>query len=105
MAHRNLEVIHEETWTKETFNTELSRALAAVENARMEWNTARLRFPILSGKAAEIANADASPAAAASLFEGRSLGELCKLGLALTWPLATVALLALGLMVFLVLRH
>ena len=104
-AFGNLEVIHEETWTKETFNTELSRALAAVENARMEWNTARLRFPILSGKAAEIANADASPAAAASLFEGRSLGELCKLGLALTWPLAAVALLALGLMVFIVLRH
>src|SRR6185369_10142831 len=45
----NLEVINEETWTKEGFNTELSRALAVVENARMEWNTARLRFPILSG--------------------------------------------------------
>jgi hypothetical protein len=34
-----------------------------------------------------------------------SLGQLCKVGLALTWPLALVALLALGLMVFLVLRH
>jgi hypothetical protein len=39
------------------------------------------------------------------LFAGRSLGELCKIGLALTWPLAAVALLALGLMVFIVLRH
>lgn len=100
----NLEVINEETWTKESFATELSRALAAVENARMEWNTARLRFPLLSGKVTETTSTEARPAAA-SLFEGRSLGELCKIGLALTWPLATVALLALGLMVFLVLRH
>ncbi len=101
----NLEVINEETWTKENFGAELSRALAAVENARMEWNSARLRFPVLSGKAADVTNPEAAPAAPASLLEGRSLGELCKLGLALTWPLATVALLALGLMVYLVLRH
>ena len=104
-ASGNLEAINEETWTREGFSTELSRGLAIVENARMEWNTARLRFPVLSGKTTETASTDASPAHAASLFEGRSLGELCKLGLALTWPLATVALLALGMMVFLVLRH
>jgi len=100
----NLDVINEEIWTKESFNTELSRALAAVENARMEWNAARLRFPVLSGKMTE-PDTEAKPAAAPSLFEGRSLGELCKIGLALTWPLAAVALVALGLMVFLVLRH
>lgn len=100
----NLESINETSWTKETFATELSRALAAVENARMEWNTARLRFPLLSGAPAEITNPEIKPAAA-SLFEGRSLGELCKIGLALTWPLAAVAVLALGLMVFIVLRH
>jgi hypothetical protein len=104
-AFGNIEVINEELWTKESFSTELSRALAAVENARMEWNAARLRFPVLSGKAADVIEADARPAAPAALFEGRSLGELCKLGLALTWPLAAVALLALGLMVFIVLRH
>jgi hypothetical protein len=101
----NLELINEETWTKEGFSTELSRALAAVENARMEWNSARLRFPVLSGEAAEADASKPAPAAAPSLFEGMSLGQMCKLGLALTWPLATVALLALGLMVFLVLRH
>ena len=103
-ACRNLEAVQQETWTKDNFPTELSRALAAVENARMEWNAARLRFPILSGPSAQPAEASAKPAPAPSLFEGRSLGELCKLGLALTWPLATVALLALGLMVFLLVR-
>lgn len=104
-AFGSLEAINEESWKKENFTTELSRALASVENARMEWNAARLRFPVLSGKAAETSEAAATSAASAPLFEGRSLGQLCKLGLALTWPLAAVALLALGLMVFLVLRH
>ena len=104
-AQGNLSVVNEESWTKESFSTELSRALAAVENARMEWNAARLRFPVLSGKAMEQAETVAQLNAAPSLFEGRSLGELCKIGLALTWPLAAVATLALGLMLFLALRH
>ncbi len=104
-ASGNLQAVHEENWSKDNFSTELSRALAAVENARMEWNAARLRFPILSGKAAETPVAAGQSAAPAALFEGRSFAQLCKLGLALTWPLAAVALLALGLMVFLILRH
>jgi hypothetical protein len=104
-AFGNLDAINEQAWSKDSFSTELSRALAAVENARMEWNAARLRFPVLSGEAAPEAGASVKPAAPASLFEGRSLGELCKLGLALTWPLAAVALLALGAAVVLVLRH
>jgi hypothetical protein len=100
-----LEIINEENWTKESFSTELSRALAAVENARMEWNGARLRFPLLSGTAAAPTEENAQPQGSLPLAEGRTLGELCKLGLALTWPIAVVALLALGLMVFLVLRR
>lgn len=103
-AQGNLSVINEETWSKDNFGTELSRALAAVENARMEWKAARLRFPVLSGATAESPEANAKPGPASSLVEGRSLAELCKIGLALTWPLAVVATLALGLMVFLVMR-
>lgn len=103
-AFGNLETINEETWSKDGFQTELSRALAAVENSRMEWNTARLRFPILSGKLPAELETEQKPTVPPSLFEGRSFGELCKLGLALTWPLAVVALIALGLMVFLLVR-
>lgn len=94
-AMTKLQVIHEETWNKENFNVELTRALTTIENARMEWNSARLKFPVLAEAAAEPKGvAQASPAPV-SLFEGRSFAELCKLGLALTWPLAAVALLAL----------
>lgn len=104
-ALTSLESIHDETWSKDNFATELTRALTVIENARMEWNSARLKISVLSGQTAESVTTGTGPTAAPSLFEGRSLGELCKIGFALTWLPATVAFLALGLMVFLVLRH
>ena len=98
--------IHEETWTKDNFSTELTRALTTLENARMEWNAARLKFPVLSGQGPE---GGASPAETAgprsSLLAGQSFGELCRMGLALTWPLAVVALLALVVLLAVLLRH
>jgi hypothetical protein len=95
-----IETIREETWTKDTFSVELTRALTAIENARMEWNAARLKFTVLSGQK-ENGSAAAQPALApqrAPLTE-LSFGQLCKLGLALTWPLALVALGALGVLI------
>jgi len=100
-----LQSIDEDAWNHDSFNTELSRALACVENARMEWNAARLRFPLLSGQPTGGAQPTLPKGAPSSALQEMSLGQLCKVGLALTWPLALVALLALGLMVFLVLRH
>src|SRR5580704_2399744 len=49
-ALTKVEAIHDEAWTKENFNVELTRALTAVENARMEWNSARLKIPALAGE-------------------------------------------------------
>lgn len=93
-ALKKVEAIHEETWTKDNFSIELTRALTAIENARMEWNSARLKFPVLSGTLAEPAHAEAKPATVPIAEMG--FGKLCKLGLALTWPLVLVALVALG---------
>jgi hypothetical protein len=104
-ALTKLETIREENWTEQSFNVELTRALTAVENARMEWNGARLKFPVLSGDSAPEKAGATDSAAERSLLEGRGFIELCKLGLALTWPLAAVALLALGALLVLLLRH
>jgi hypothetical protein len=105
-ALAKVEALHEETWTRDNFSTELTRALTTLENARMEWNAARLKFPVLSGPAPE-GGASAADAAAprSSLLPTQSFGALCRLGLALTWPLAAVALLALAMLVALLLRH
>lgn len=94
-----VESVREEAWTKDNFNVELTRALTIIENARMEWNTARLKFPILSGEAAAQANQSAAPEnALENLLRQKNYAEICKLGLALTWPLALA-----GLAIFLVL--
>jgi len=96
--------INEETWSKDNFNVELTRALTAIENARMEWNGARLKFPVLSGQSAVTATGVAPASKPAASLAEMSIGQLCKLGLAFTWPLALVVLLGLGVLVAVLLR-
>jgi len=105
-ALAKIDAIHEEGWTKDNFNMELTRALTALENARMEWNAARLKFPILSGPAPEAgASAATTAASPASQLAAHSFGELCRIGLGLTWPLAAVALIALAALLVFLMRH
>ncbi|HUB87655.1 MAG TPA: hypothetical protein VMB22_07155 [Verrucomicrobiae bacterium] len=100
-----IQTIHDETWTKENFQTELTRALTAIENARMEWNSARLKLPALAGEAAQKTETPAAPPPAVSPFVHLNFGELCKIGFALTWPLLLVALGALGVFVAILLQR
>jgi hypothetical protein len=103
-ALKKIEVIQEETWSRENFTVELTRALTVLENARMEWNAARLKLPILSGELPRTAAAlDAKEARRTDLPQG--FFQLCRLGLALTWPLAVAALGAVGILIALLLRR
>ena len=107
-ALTNVQALRQESWTPETWQTELTRALTTLENARMEWNSARLKWPVLngeSGPAPGAANASASAPAGLVGLAGQRLGELFKIGFALTWPLAAVALLALGVLTAILLRR
>jgi hypothetical protein len=105
-ALSKIQGVNEESWTRDNFPVELTRGLTALENARMEWNSARLRFPVLSAPANPEAKTEAVPVSGGHLaLAGQGFGELCRLGWALTWPLATVSLLALGALVFLLLRR
>lgn len=102
-ALEKTQAIHEETWSQENYQVELTRALTTIENARMEWNAAQLKFPELSGVPA--AARDDAPSAAGpvgTLLTTQNLAQLCKVGLALTWPLV---LLALGIFLVLLLRR
>jgi chromosome segregation ATPase len=87
-----IQTVQEESWTRDNFNAELTRALTAIENARMEWNSARLKFAVLNGETAQPeTTAPATPESfAQNLLRERSYAELCKMGLALTWPIALV---------------
>jgi hypothetical protein len=103
VALAKVEATNDQHWTRETFAVELTRALTAIENARMEWNSARLKFPVLSGIQPAVESQKISRPAA-DPFAGQSLGRLCKLGLALTWPLVAAVLL-FGLLMLRFMRH
>src|ERR1043166_2142388 len=103
-AQDKVQSIHEESWTKDNLNVELTRALTIIENARMEWNGARLKFPLLSGQgaAAETPVEGTNERPAATALTEHSFFQLCKMGLALTWPLA---LAGIAIFVILLLRY
>lgn len=85
--------VHEESWTRDNFNTELTRALTAIENARMEWNSARLKFAILNAEpVSPVPEPPPGENFAQQMIRERSYAELCKMGLALTWPVALIGL-------------
>ena len=99
-----VQLLDEAGWTQENYNTELSRALTTLENARMELNSARVQIPQLTGQSPA---AGTSPGAASGNPAGLTnlpLPQLLKLGLALTWPLALSVLLGVGALVLILAR-
>ena|SRR6185369_860551 len=103
-ALTKVQSIREETWTQENYKVEVTRALTIIDNSRMEWNASRLKWPLLAGppQTTEPEGSTAERTAPPSLD---SLGflQLCRMGLALTWPLAIVALAGLGVFIFILL--
>lgn len=104
-ALSKIDAIRDESWTKDTFASELTRALTCLENARMEWNAARLKFSVLSGPLQASEKAPAAPDVRQPVLGVQSFGELCRVGFALTWPLALVALAGVALLVALLFRR
>lgn len=104
LALDKVSALHEENWTAENYTTELTRALTTIENARMEWNSAQVKWAILSGNAPATAPAKDAAGPFSHLMEEKSPGDLARLGLALTWPVA-VAVLAVGLVLAVVLSR
>jgi hypothetical protein len=100
-AEISLEPLDESQWTAENWESELTKGLTAVEAARMDFNAARLKWPVLDG---ESGPASPGPAPSASLAE-LPMRSLLRLGLALTWPLAAVALVGFAVVALLALRR
>jgi hypothetical protein len=100
-AQTGVQGIREENWTQENWNVELTKALASIENARMEWNQARLKWALLNGPAMEAVPKD-GPAQIVGAWRELPFWTACKLGAALTWPVALIGLV--GLVLWLVLR-
>jgi len=90
-----VEALQEDSWTQENWSTELTRALTTIENARMEWNSARVKWPSLDGALKPTAQEQAETTPFG--VQGKSFWQLCKLGFALSWPVAVATLIGTGI--------
>jgi hypothetical protein len=100
----NVQGLNEQTWTDTTWETELARSLATIENARMEYTQARLAWPMLDGKGTALP-VDSSATHSLSPLSGLSLGQLARLGLAFNWPVVLLGLGVIALAVVLALKR
>jgi len=89
---------HDEDW-----KVLLTRNLTTIENARMELNSARLKWTLLSGIRDDESQGFTAPVqpGQTGLPLPKSFGQLCLWGLALTWP---VLLIGAAITVVLLLR-
>jgi len=85
-ALNKVQGLNDQTWTKDNFQVELTRANTTIENARMEWNAARLKWAVLSPENLEQVAAKEVAKTQKPLAE-RGFFELCRFGFALTWPI------------------
>jgi len=104
-ALEKIQAVRDEAWTKENFQMELTRGLTVIENARMEWNSARLKLPALAGEAGQKPENENTPASVTTSLAAMNFGDLCRIGLAMTWPLLVVALGALGVFIAILMRR
>ncbi len=96
-----VEKIDQEKWNEANWMTELTKALTVIENARHEWNAARLKWPRLDGVANEARpDAEGKMPAPRLAFSDQSFGQLCRLGFALTWPIAAAIMALLIVILF-----
>jgi len=101
----NVQGLNEQAWTDTTWETELSRSLATIENARMEWNQARLAWPVLEGGGGAAPGHTPVPASTAAGLDGLGLARLARLGLVLQWPVVLLGLAVLALALVLALTR
>lgn len=109
-ALEKVAALNEQEWTADSYHTELTRALTTLENARMEWNSAQIKWPRLSpgavgsetGGGVVTSGGGVGDAGGSAMFAGKTPGQWARIGLALTWPVALAVLLA-GLGVALIL--
>jgi hypothetical protein len=98
--------LNDQSWTQENYSVELTRGLTTIENARMEWNAAQMKWMVLTGKGAlEGEGGGGLKLAEASGLAGMTGLQLAKLGLAVTWPLAVIGLAAAVALLLILIYH
>ncbi len=78
-----LQAVNDQEWTSDTVRGELTKALAIIENSRLEFNRARTKLDCLNPRAGEpVADADGKPA-----IDWTEMRRYLRLGAAASAPL------------------
>jgi hypothetical protein len=98
-ALEGIKSVDQTKWNSSDWMLELTKAQTAVENARHEWNAARLKYERLDSVTSEpVRQPDGTMPAPRLALTEQSFGQLCRLGFALTWPIATAIIAVLLVM-------
>ena len=108
----HVQSIQEEKWTSENYTQELTRALTLIENARMEWNSAQIKWSFLADNSNLALLGSPPPEVPSHPFPnpfspGSAPGfwHLTRLGLAFTWPLILVGVGFIIVLVLILVRR
>ena len=88
--------LNHEAWSEKEYSSELTKALSLLENARMEWNSARIKISSLDGTKSTTVSQNSDDLSGSALFEkinALSFSQIFKLGAILQWPILLSALL------------
>ena len=98
-------------WTNAEFQDRLTQSLAQLEQCRSDWEETKLKFsstlaPKSGSRSGSLDSSAPSGSSTGSFLsgEGLSYNELCKIGLALTWPVAIAFLMAFTALVILLIQ-
>lgn len=101
----SVEQLNEQAWTAENWEKELTRALTTIENARREYMGACRSWPVLDAKGTDTETRPGSPSDTVRALASLPMMTLCRLGLALTWPVAFASLIGVVVLVVVSVRR
>ncbi len=101
----SVELLNEQAWTAENWEKELTRALTTIENARREYLGACRSWPVLDAKAADDTSGSGRKSDPIQGLASLPMMSLCRLGLALTWPVAVAAFVGVVVLIVISVRR
>lgn len=103
IVKEQLESIREDQWNNATLKEELTKALAVIDTARNEFNHYRARLDVLDEKHNPDAAAATGPlaefASANNVLTNLKMGDLIKVGFALSLPLIILGVILIAVLV------
>ena len=99
--------LNHEAWTEKEYSSELTKALSLLENARMEWNSARIKISSLDGTKTTATSQNSNELPISTFFEkinNLSFSQVFKLGIILQWPILLGVLLIFSLILIVLLK-